>query len=275
MYAEEDILPIYPEEKYVFYARYSTVDIRPQVPRLQMCTVTPSLPEGIVIDSACAITGIPMKGIPETLFTVTAMTESGKISTEISIEIRDSPYSQSHYSFVKGVFGTTGIPQTSEPAFNWMISPSLPTGLMMNGETGEISGIPVTSDEDTKYSIIAMTESGKISTEISIEIREPLCFNEHTKSKAIIGETRQYDCTQDNMVGVESRICVLGKNDGEWKLVSGHCRKQIKWSTIMRHGLVTSYVMTVVACVVFAVVMIIRKKKAAQPPAMDNQKLMV
>ena len=89
--AKQDILPIYPESEYTFSVR-STVDIRPQVSRLQGCAVMPSLPEGIVIDPACAISGKPMKSAPNMSYTITAMSENGSLSTVISIEVRDSPY---------------------------------------------------------------------------------------------------------------------------------------------------------------------------------------
>ena len=259
----------------MFYTLRSTVDIRPQVSRLQMCTVIPSLPEGIVVDTACAITGIPMRETPKTLYTVTAMTENGTISTEIHIEIRDSPYSKSHYIFVKGVFGTTDVPTTSEPTFNWMVSPSLPSGLKMNVETGEISGIPMEEREEMKYSITAMTENETISTEIHIEIRDPLCVNPRNGRSMVIGESMEYHCTQDNKIGVETYMCVFGKNDGEWKLVSDGCKKQREWGSVLRYGIMISYVISVVVGVVFAIVMVIRKKRTPQPPAMENKNLLV
>ena len=240
-----------------------------------MCTVIPSLPEGIVVDTACAITGIPMRETPKTLYTVTAMTENGTISTEIHIEIRDSPYSKSHYIFVKGVFGTTDVPTTSEPTFNWMVSPSLPSGLKMNVETGEISGIPMEEREEMKYSITAMTENGTISTEIHIEIRDPLCVNPRNGRSMVIGESMEYHCTQGNKIGVETYMCVFGKNDGEWKLVSDGCKKQREWGSVLRYGIMISYVISVVVGVVFAIVMVIRKKRTPQPPAMENKNLLV
>ena len=169
--AKQDILPIYPESEYTFSVR-STVDIRPQVSRLQGCAVMPSLPEGIVIDPACAISGKPMKSAPNMSYTITAMSENGSISTVISIEVRDSPYDKSHYSFVRGMFGTTGIPTTTEPVSSWTVTPSLPNGLMMNVETGEISGIPRVSIEEMEYTITAMSENGSLSTVISIEVRD-------------------------------------------------------------------------------------------------------
>ena len=176
----------------MFYTLRSTVDIRPQVSRLQMCTVIPSLPEGIVVDTACAITGIPMRETPKTLYTVTAMTENGTISTEIHIEIRD-----------------------------------------------------------------------------------PLCVNPRNGRSMVIGESMEYHCTQDNKIGVETYMCVFGKNDGEWKLVSDGCKKQREWGSVLRYGIMISYVISVVVGVVFAIVMVIRKKRTPQPPAMENKNLLV
>ena len=288
------------------------MDIRPQVSRLQRCTVMPSLPEGIVIDPACAISGKPMKSAPNMSYTITAMSENGSISTVISIVVRDSPYDKSHYSFVRGMFGTTGIPTTTEPVSSWTVTPSLPNGLMMNVETGEISGIPRVSIEEMEYTITAMSENGSISTVISIEVRDsPYDKSHYSFVRGMFGTTTGIPTTTEpvsswtvtpslpyglmmnvdngeisgiprvSIEEMEYTITAMSENGSLSTVISIEVRdspydkKPIKVGTILRNWYLASYVISFVVAVVFAIVMVIRKKKATRSAAVETKELMV
>ena len=55
----------------------------------------------------------------------------------------------------------------------YIISPSLPLGLIFNGTTGTISGTPKQTLAATNYTITAYNASGSSTTTISIEVRQP------------------------------------------------------------------------------------------------------
>jgi len=69
------------------------------------CTVSPTLPTGLNIDSACVLSGTPVLNQISTLYTVTATTDSGDLSVDISIAIASS-VSTPTFSVPGGTYGT-------------------------------------------------------------------------------------------------------------------------------------------------------------------------
>ncbi|KNB41743.1 cadherin domain-containing protein, partial [Blastocystis sp. subtype 4] len=79
-------------------------------------------------------------------------------------------YSSTGFVFVIGQFVYTDDPLVRNIATNWEISPSLPTGLRFNSNTGKIYGVSRETAVSTTYSITARNDVGSASTQISIEV---------------------------------------------------------------------------------------------------------
>ena len=53
---------------------------------------------------------------------------------------------------------------------NYLVSPALPQGLILNSTTGEITGIPTRSQALTQYTITASSNTGSISSALLISV---------------------------------------------------------------------------------------------------------
>ena len=68
---------------------------------------------------------------------------------------------------------TTGVPGVSGgPVVSWSISPSLPTGLSIDSNTGEVSGTPTVLSSLTIYTITATNTGGSATTTIDITVND-------------------------------------------------------------------------------------------------------
>ena len=98
--------------------------------------------------------------------------------TTIDITVNDIVPSSITYtttSFVetKDSSMTTGVPGVSGgPVVSWSISPSLPTGLSIDSNTGEVSGTPTVLSSLTIYTITATNTGGSATTTIDITVND-------------------------------------------------------------------------------------------------------
>ena len=134
-------------------------------------TVSPVLPQGILILEDGTISGTPTAECPETIFTVIGFSEEGTISsTTISITV----FSNFHYEPSEVVLKvhqlmTPMIPSAKFHTFS--ISPSLPVGLTIDTSTGIIQGTPTRISNETVYTVIASAVP-MIYTTIKITVNE-------------------------------------------------------------------------------------------------------
>ena len=76
----------YPETSYSFNAKYSSVDIKPNIFGVSNCRTSPALPNGVHINpNTCAIYGSSTAGSPETTYTVLAQAGSVTASGTITL----------------------------------------------------------------------------------------------------------------------------------------------------------------------------------------------
>ena len=125
-----------------------------------------------------------------------------------------------------GTVSTTGIPSVRNIVERWYIDTgvTLPNGLSLNSETGEISGIPTDTMDLRTYTVYAENESGATQATLSIQIRKGRCVAEGVFPVTNVGEVAEYECaSQGSYVGTQKRACVLGSEDGEWQKASGVC----------------------------------------------------
>jgi len=103
-------------------------------------------------------------------------------------------------------------------------STKLPDGLSLNEETGEISGVPVETQDYTTYTIYAENPVAAATVTVSIMIRKGHCNAEGVFPLTEVDEVAVYQCSkQGYYVGSQKRGCVLGATDGEWEKANGFC----------------------------------------------------
>jgi hypothetical protein len=134
------------------------------------CTSNPTLPAGLTLDQAtCAITGTPTSAgaVASALYTITASNMAGSVNDTISLEIVSAPTSIAYSGsantsadvllLIKDQILTNegdatlggGVPKTC------VVSPSLPTGLVIDNATCDISGTPTAVQTVQTYTITA------------------------------------------------------------------------------------------------------------------------
>ena len=111
------------------------------------CTISPSLPAGLSIDSStCTISGTPTALSSSTTYTVTANLSTWQGVGNFTLAVNAAPpnslgYSPENMTLEKGTAMTTNTPSVSGGAVtSWEIDPSLPSGLSFGSTNGSIWG---------------------------------------------------------------------------------------------------------------------------------------
>lgn len=155
----------------------------------QRYAVTPRLPKGLVLDTCTGIiSGTPQEILPIKNYTITATNATGSFSETIAISTNnlikptalvyndadssctDNSATDNDLTFT--IYSTSvEIPCYTGSAATFTISPALPSGLSINSQTGEISGMPLTTDDTIKnYTVTATNILGSLSTNITLDI---------------------------------------------------------------------------------------------------------
>ena len=135
-------------------------------------------------------------------------------------------------------------------------STPLPEGLMLNEQTGEITGKPIALLNTKMFTVRAENPAGETYVTITISVRKGYCQPEGVFERTDVGEAAVYQCAlQGSYVGTQKRACVLGEKDGEWQQASGFCMP------IMGIVIAVVIVILVIAVVVFLLLRT-RSKKA-------------
>ena len=143
---------------------------------LSYFTTDPTLPSGLLIDSVTGnISGTPNVNMSSTDFTIKACNTWGvcdehTLTLEINEPVAVISYTQAHISLKKEEPMTPLVPSNSGGMVEtWEVDPSLPVGIQIN-EFGVISGIAVTNQDNTTYTIFANNSGGSVSTTVVIQI---------------------------------------------------------------------------------------------------------
>lgn len=144
----------------------------------------PPLPAGLYLDSAMGtISGIPQYIGGPTQHVILAGNSSGMVSFPISIEILEEAPCDLTYPQVEidGIVGEeigplmplVGCGQSS----SWTVSPPFPDGLLLDGLTGQISGVVSESYPLTQHLIVAANSAGTTVFDMPVLIQEPAPCN--------------------------------------------------------------------------------------------------
>jgi hypothetical protein len=141
--------------------------------------IEPALPAGLKMDPKSGIIkGKPTKVTPEPEqgYVVTATNEAGGESEVITFQITAPAPSGLVYNGATDF--TVGTEVESEPtiksgvACTWSIVPDLPEGLVLNPDTGVITGTPTVVTETTNYTVTAKNVTGSTSAAVSFSTSE-------------------------------------------------------------------------------------------------------
>ena len=135
-------------------------------------------------------------------------------------------YSASIYNLILGT--SVSIPK---PTYMNIISEFymadntfLPNGLVLNAQTGEITGMPTEEYGLKTFTIYGKNDVGTTFTTINISVKKGTCKAEGNFPNTPVGEVYVYDCALGgSYVGTQKRACLLGEKDGEWQAITGSC----------------------------------------------------
>jgi hypothetical protein len=147
------------------------------------CSVNPSLPQGLTLDTTCNITGTPSISQSTLSYAITANNASSSASANIQISVASSTsnstnaiptlsYTGSPFFFTQGVGITTINPTVTGSIISYSIAPALPTGLTLNATTGQVSGTPTILSATTTYTVTGNHSTGTITAALDITVND-------------------------------------------------------------------------------------------------------
>jgi len=139
--------------------------------------ISPPLPPGLKIDPDLGnIYGIPTAPAPTTIYTVTAASAEGRISTTVRFTVRDiTPnisYSPNSWNLTQNapLAGNLAPGNSGGVVVTWSIDGTLPAGLTFDASNGTISGTPTASSPQTNYRVSATNSGGTSSATLTITV---------------------------------------------------------------------------------------------------------
>jgi formylglycine-generating enzyme required for sulfatase activity len=141
-------------------------------------TVTPALPDGLSLNLLNGvISGTPVNTQSAKEYTITAKNSFGSTFTVILITVNISApksltYQVTSCSYLKNCAIAKNKPSYAGTVTVWEVSPSLPSGLALDSQSGTISGIPDKLQSPMIYKITASNPYGSASVQISIAVTE-------------------------------------------------------------------------------------------------------
>ncbi len=138
--------------------------------------ISPPLPAGLSFDTDTGvISGTPSVASASTSYTVIASNAGGSVSDTFMLSVTAQPPANLDYVNAPFLFNLNNPIASQLPSFtgqvdSFAITPALPTGLMFNTLTGEISGTPTVTQAATNHTVTATNIDGMDSVVISVEV---------------------------------------------------------------------------------------------------------
>ena len=142
-------------------------------------SVSPALPAGLSLNTSTGvISGTPTTVTSSSGYTVTASNTGGSTTVIVDIAINDIPPTNFGYSSNPSIYtiGTkiaNNIPSNNGgTVISYSVSPPLPAGLIINTNTGVISGTPTAVTGFNYYVVTASNTGGSITATLEITVND-------------------------------------------------------------------------------------------------------
>jgi hypothetical protein len=144
-------------------------------------SVSPPLPQGLLLDAQTGvITGIPAEVSPSQVYTVIGSNGGGSVSTGLNIEVAADvmapatlTYSQNPVTWFVGESISPDIPSASGGEITmYTAQPALPAGLVLDPQTGVISGTPTAVTAAANYTVTGSNNAGSVSVVVNVTVAQ-------------------------------------------------------------------------------------------------------
>eukprot|EP00928_Gymnodinium_smaydae_P000043 TRINITY_DN1001_c1_g2_i1.p1 TRINITY_DN1001_c1_g2~~TRINITY_DN1001_c1_g2_i1.p1 ORF type:complete len:1220 (+),score=312.57 TRINITY_DN1001_c1_g2_i1:100-3759(+) len=138
-------------------------------------SVSPALPEGLNLADSGVLSGVPQT-VGASTHKITAKNSEGEAAVEIKLEVKRAPPTGLRYPSSKAVHPlqkpVTGLaPKYEGGQATFSVAPALPTGMVLNETTGEITGTPTEEKPAAAYRITAKNESGETTSTLEFGVK--------------------------------------------------------------------------------------------------------
>jgi hypothetical protein len=140
--------------------------------------VAPALPAGLSLDAVTGqITGTPTSATATSSYVITASNGSGATNFSLTLTVQIPPPSALSYAspqiWIMDIPITPSAPSVTGTVAQYSVTPVLPPGVLLNSETGEISGTPTAAVALSNYLVTASNGSGATSFTLTIAVLIP------------------------------------------------------------------------------------------------------
>ncbi|KAM7452901.1 hypothetical protein BLSTO_06358, partial [Blastocystis sp. subtype 1] len=117
---------------------------------------------------------------------------------------------ENNMEFVLNTEVSSGIPSYRNivTRFYMQDSTPLPDGLMLNEQTGEITGKPIAIIDTTAFTVRAENPKGETYVTVTINVRKGYCPSEDAFERTDVGEVAVYECVKRGRYRAPRRECV-------------------------------------------------------------------
>lgn len=145
-----------------------------QFQNINSCSISEPIGFGLNFNSStCEISGSPTSNFSKKTFRITGNGNSTSLVRNLIFYSDFSPdftYTRPKKTFYQNQFAPRQIPTLVGQITEFTITPNLPTGLVLNSSTGEISGTPTVASGEIEYQITAKSLVGSKTKSIFIRV---------------------------------------------------------------------------------------------------------